>query len=45
VSEESVFIARLGPDDVVAPGHSLTLSVDTRKLYLFDADSGVTLLA
>jgi multiple sugar transport system ATP-binding protein len=45
VSEESVFIARLGPDEVVAPGHSLTLSVDTRKLYLFDADSGVTLLA
>jgi multiple sugar transport system ATP-binding protein len=41
----SVFIARLGPDELVTAGQQLTLSVDARKMYLFDADSGVSLLS
>ena len=41
----SVFIARLGPDELVTAGQQLTLSVDARKMYLFDADSGVNLLS
>jgi multiple sugar transport system ATP-binding protein len=41
----TVFIARLGPDTEVQPGSTLTLCVDPERLYLFDADTGVTLLA
>jgi multiple sugar transport system ATP-binding protein len=44
VDASSVFIARLGPDEIITAGQALTLSVDARKMYLFDADSGVTLL-
>jgi multiple sugar transport system ATP-binding protein len=44
VDANSVFIARLGPDELVTVGQTLTLSVDARKIYLFDADTGVTLL-
>jgi len=45
VDANSVFIARLGPDELVSAGQALTLSVDARKMYLFDADTGVTLLS
>jgi multiple sugar transport system ATP-binding protein len=45
VDASSVFIARLGPDELVTVGQAMTLSVDTRKMYLFDADTGVTLLS
>ncbi|MCZ3388979.1 MAG: sn-glycerol-3-phosphate ABC transporter ATP-binding protein UgpC [Actinomycetia bacterium] len=45
VDAGSVFIARLGPDELVAVGQTLTLSVDTRKVYLFDAATGETLLS
>ena len=41
----TVFIARLGPDAEVQPGSALTLSVDPERLYLFDADTGSSLLA
>ena len=45
VDANSVFIARLGPDELVSVGQALTLSVDARKMYLFDADTGITLLS
>ncbi|MCZ3386166.1 MAG: sn-glycerol-3-phosphate ABC transporter ATP-binding protein UgpC [Actinomycetia bacterium] len=40
VDANSVFVARLRPDDLVTPGERLTLSVDPRKIHLFDADTG-----
>jgi len=40
----TVFIARLGPDTDVEPGSTLSLSVDADRLYLFDADTGDSLL-
>ena len=40
----TVFIARLDPDIDVEPGSTLSLSVDADRLYLFDADTGETLL-
>jgi len=45
VERGSVFVARLTADDVVTPGQPLVLSVDTRRMYLFDADTGTTLLS
>jgi len=39
-----VFVARLGPDHDVEAGQQLTLSVDASRMYLFDADTGETLL-
>jgi multiple sugar transport system ATP-binding protein len=45
VDANSIFIARLGPDEVVTTGQALTLSVDARRIYLFDADTGATLLS
>jgi multiple sugar transport system ATP-binding protein len=41
----TVFIARLDPDTDVEPGSRLSLSVDADRLYLFDADTGESLLA
>ncbi|HEX5016455.1 MAG TPA: sn-glycerol-3-phosphate ABC transporter ATP-binding protein UgpC [Actinomycetes bacterium] len=40
----TVFIARLGPDVDVQPGSTVSLSVDADRLYLFDAETGETLL-
>jgi multiple sugar transport system ATP-binding protein len=40
----TVFIARLGPDAEVQPGSKLSLSVDPERLYLFDAQTGISLL-
>ena len=42
--DETVFVARLGPDHDVEAGQQLTLSVDASRMYLFDADTGETLL-
>jgi multiple sugar transport system ATP-binding protein len=41
----TVFIARLDPDTDVEPGSRLSLSVNADRLYLFDADTGESLLA
>jgi multiple sugar transport system ATP-binding protein len=41
----TVFIARLDPDVDVEPGNTITLSVDTERLYLFDAETGEALLS
>ena len=45
VEHGSVFVARLTADDVVTPGQPLILSVDQRRIYLFDADTGDTLIS
>jgi multiple sugar transport system ATP-binding protein len=45
VDDRSVFVARLGPDEDITPGQSLRLAPNARKLYLFDAESGVTLFS
>jgi multiple sugar transport system ATP-binding protein len=45
VEHGSVFIARLGPDDAVEIGSTITLGIDSHKLYLFDSETGLTLLS
>jgi multiple sugar transport system ATP-binding protein len=45
VDEGSVFVARLQADHVVTAGQPLILTVDPRRMYLFDADTGVALMA
>ncbi|MEO8106076.1 MAG: sn-glycerol-3-phosphate ABC transporter ATP-binding protein UgpC [Actinomycetes bacterium] len=44
VDEGSVFVARLTTDDVVTTDQRLALQVDPRRIYLFDAETGITLL-
>ena len=45
VEAGSVFVAKLTTDDVVSAGQRLSLQVDLRRVYLFDADTGITLLS
>ncbi|EUA73371.1 putative sugar-transport ATP-binding protein ABC transporter sugC [Mycobacterium xenopi 4042] len=40
---ESQFVARVPPESKATKGQSLELALDTVKLTVFDADSGVNL--